>query len=223
MSTVGYSLVKSNITFYSPVMSRLRSDTYIKPGSESSFDSDDLHSRRYGHQLENYCCFSDVSAKKAVILSGIITGTQAVGNFAFLLHGCGITMFDMGLALIPVVLGTGAVLFITFAFLHHSSCSLKPYIVHHVQLAVLYFLCLVLFAAVTCKQQLSLDILSFLSNHSSNFAHIQSAEGPQKLIVGGYLLSQLVISFFCLHLSGSLFTWLDTEKRYISNECTEVI
>ncbi|KAF1748821.1 hypothetical protein GCK72_025288 [Caenorhabditis remanei] len=169
-------------------MSRLRSDTFIKPGSESSFDSEDLNSRRYRQELEN----------------------------------CDLQMIDMAMAMWPVVTVTIALVFSYFAYDTHSSTSFKPYIAHHIQLAIAYCLCLVLFAMFSLKQQFFVDFLAFCSYYSTLFSHLETSS-ERKLRIAGFLSSQLSVSLFCLHLSGPLFSWLDTEKKYISTDGTEAI
>ncbi|EGT34475.1 hypothetical protein CAEBREN_04935 [Caenorhabditis brenneri] len=204
-------------------MSRLRSDTYIKPGSESSFDSEDLNSRRYRQELESYCCCTNVSAMGALIVSGIVSILQAGAHFVLLLYDCDLRMIDFAIATWPVVTVTIALVFSWFAYDTHSSTSIKPYIVHHIQLAIGYCLCLVLFAMFTWKQQIFVDVLDFCSHYSTLFSHLQETEPHKKLKIAGFLSAELLVSFFCLHLSGPLFSWLDTEKKYISSDGTEVI
>ncbi|EFP09764.1 hypothetical protein CRE_21926 [Caenorhabditis remanei] len=204
-------------------MSRLRSDTFIKPGSESSFDSEDLNSRRYRQELESYCCCTNVSALGALVVSGIVSIAQAILHFILLLHDCDLQMIDMAMAMWPVVTVTIALVFSYFAYDTHSSTSFKPYIAHHIQLAIAYCLCLVLFAMFSLKQQFFVDFLAFCSNYSTLFSHLQETSSERKLRIAGFLSSQLSVSLFCLHLSGPLFSWLDTEKKYISTDGTEAI
>ncbi|ULT84019.1 hypothetical protein L3Y34_012976 [Caenorhabditis briggsae] len=213
----------TKVTFADEEMSRLRSDTFIKPGSESSFDSEDLNSRRYRQELESYCCCSNVSATRVLIVSAILSIIQAIAHFVLLLHDCDLKMIDMAIATWPVVTVTISLVFTYFAYDTHSSTSIKPYIAHHIQLAICYCLCMVLFAMFTCNIQIFMDILAFCSNYSTLFSHLQETESERKLKMAGFLSSQLLISFFCLHLSGPLFSWLDTEKKYVSTDGTEVI
>ncbi|PAV64683.1 hypothetical protein WR25_17876 [Diploscapter pachys] len=62
-----------------------RSDTYIKAGSDSSYDSDEC-SRRYAEpHLEGYCCMGRISIKKAAMIAGIFSVIQLVLNFCLFL------------------------------------------------------------------------------------------------------------------------------------------
>uniref|UniRef100_A0A1I7TRC7 Transmembrane protein n=1 Tax=Caenorhabditis tropicalis TaxID=1561998 RepID=A0A1I7TRC7_9PELO len=160
-------------------MSRLRSDTFIKPGSESSFDSEDLNSRRYRQELESYCCWTNVSAMGALIVSGIVSIIQAIAHFILLLHDCDLRMIDFAIATWPVVTVTIALVFSYFAYDTHSSTSIKPYIAHHIQMAIGYCICLILFAMFSWKQQFFMDVLAFCSEYSTLFSHLQETESDK--------------------------------------------
>ncbi|CCG28275.2 MARVEL domain-containing protein [Caenorhabditis elegans] len=213
----------TKVTFADEEMSRLRSDTFIKPGSESSFDSEDLNSRRYRQELESYCGCANVSALGALIVSGVVSIAQAISHFVLMLYDCDLRMIDMAFAIWPIVTVTIALVFSYFSYSTHSSTSLKPYIAHHIVMAISYCFCLFLFAMFAWKQHFFVEILSFCSSFSTLFSHLEETDGEKKLRIAGFLSSQLLVSLFCLHLSGPLFSWLDTEKKLISTEGTEAI
>lgn len=112
--------------------------------------------------------------------------------------------------------------------------------IFQIVMAISYCFCLFLFAMFAWKQHFFVEILSFCSSFSTLFSHLEEtgtfifsffflqinlnfSDGEKKLRIAGFLSSQLLVSLFCLHLSGPLFSWLDTEKKLISTEGTEAI
>ncbi|CAI5454530.1 unnamed protein product [Caenorhabditis angaria] len=213
---------RHNITFSLPMMSRLRSDTYIKPGSESSYESEDGNSRRYAQPtLDSYCCISNVSIKKAVIISGVLSAVQSIVNFFLLLRGCDRTNVDIAFAILPIVTATGAILFLSFALLHNSSISLKPYIAHHLLILLCglgFFIYYVLFLF-----HYDTNWMSWLARQSNTFQTLMTNQNDSKLLYGVILVIQISTNILCIHISVGLYLVLDNVVRYVSAEVTEVI
>ncbi|CAB3400191.1 unnamed protein product [Caenorhabditis bovis] len=203
-------------------MSRLRSDTYIKPGSESSFDSDEGPARRFGQSsIESYCCMANISLRKAIIGSAFATIIQAVITFYSILLGCGITMQDILVSFVPIITATLATISLSFSYLHQSATSIRPYIVHHLVFLVMTLLWFTLYMLVYFRQETALDIAENLAKRSSMFAALLKED--IKYLFGGYLVLQLLTSIICLHFGIAVYLVLDNVVRYISAEGTEIV
>ncbi|CAD6187398.1 unnamed protein product [Caenorhabditis auriculariae] len=169
-------------------MSRLRSDTFIKPGSESSFDSEELSARR----------LNDIT-------------------------GCGITMVDIGLAFFPIISGTIAVSFLTFALVHHSAVSLKPFIIHQVIFLIVSISIFAFYILLLFRQPVAVNFINLAANYSSTALFLSNVAGVMRLVVGFLFVAQISVNVFCLHIALGLYMILDNVVRYVSADCTEVI
>uniref|UniRef100_A0A1I7XG54 Choline transporter-like protein n=1 Tax=Heterorhabditis bacteriophora TaxID=37862 RepID=A0A1I7XG54_HETBA len=197
--------------------------TYIKAGSESSFESD-VCSRRYAEHIDGFCCKKKISVRNAVVISGLLTGIQLTVNFCMFLTGrCGIEMLDIVCAVVPIILGTVTLFFLFFALLHHSAYSIRPFIVYHILTLLFLSLLGVAYLLFILNVTFILSFVQGLQPFSNMARYLYTISNTSRIVLGMYLIMHIVVNSYCLYVAVGCYISLDNLLRYIRSKCTEVI